>query len=435
MSTEIKRKLVHISMVAFALLIGRVPPWAICLCCALALINNLFVLPLITGRSLERDLDRQRGFALGIVLYPAVLLLLSLIFYRAQVFLAVGWGAMAIGDGFAGLMGARFGRLPVPWRPEKSMTGSFAFVAFGSLGTLFLLYCLPEDARLGLSLMGWVFPVVCAMVFAAWAETLPGLIDDNLAVPLTASLVSWLAASAHQPTLPPDWLWGACLVILLVIGSIASRKIDFWGGLVGGLLAACVFLGSGLAGLSVLFTFFVLGSTASSFGKRAKAAAGLAQENEGRRSIRHALANGGFSAMCGVTVWLAAMPSEWGQVMLAASLASATADTLSSELGNVYGRRYVNILTFKQEQRGLDGVISLEGSLFGVLGALIVGLVWLAWTGNLKSAGVIAAAGIIGNLVDSVLGATIQRTGAMSNDSVNFANTASAGLAALFILI
>ncbi len=431
---EGKRKFVHIAMVTPALLIGRIPPWSICMCCAVAACFNLFVLPRLSSRALERPEDKQRGVALGIVIYPCVLLLLSVIFYQQQIFLVVAWGAMAWGDGFAGIIGRASKGPTLAWNPAKSWPGLFAFVGIGSLMTWVWVLLLPEPSRIGIGGAEWFMLISLAMIFAAWVESLPGLVDDNLAVPLVAALGAWIGyQSLDAPiSVPTDWIWGTLVVTALVIASFVSRKMNLSGALVGGLIALLIYLGAGFPGVALLFTFFVLGSIASSWRRDRKK--GLEQENKGRRSIRHAIANGGFSAFCGLCVWLhIADPTMW-RLMLAAGLASATADTLSSELGNVYGKRFLNILTWRVDERGRDGVVSLEGTLLGALGASLVACVWFVATAQLWQSALIFAAGLVGNAIDSVLGASLQRKGLMTNDSVNFANTLSAGLFVVFVL-
>jgi uncharacterized protein (TIGR00297 family) len=97
----------------------------------------------------------------------------------------------------------------------------------------------------------------------------------------------------------------------------------------------------------------------------------------------------------------------------------------------VYGRRFFNIITFKKEPKGLDGVISLEGTLLGAAGALVIAVAFAFFTYRGMNVLFVFIAGIIGNLADSVLGATLERRRYIGNDAVNFLNTLLAALVAM----
>lgn len=240
--------------------------------------------------------------------------------------------------------------------------------------------------------------------------------------------LGWYAWNSLSLQAPNQLLFGLSSIGLFVVLSYASGKIDLLGSLVGGLIALGIFVGGGFEALALLLLFFVLGTFVSHWQRSAKQDLGLAQENEGKRSVRHAFSNGGVAGMCGL--WAYAFPEDAPIYLaaLAASFATALGDTFSSELGNIYGRRYVEILTLRPGERGLDGVISLEGTLLGVGGSLIVAMIYGSLVGNAKFVLPVFLAGIMGNLLDSVYGATLQRRGILTNDSVNFMATFSGAL-------
>ena len=228
----------------------------------------------------------------------------------------------------------------------------------------------------------------------------------------------------------PDLL----ILLALIAGAVASahwKKLTPAAALTGGIIGALVYAGASYTGLLLLTLFFVVGTAATSWKKNEKRRIKGSAAHQPTRNIGQVLANGGVAAILGALAALIPADKPLFNLLLAASLSSATADTLSSELGMIYGRRHFNILTGKPDTRGLDGVISLEGLLIGIAGSAVIAAAWLLLTSAAASAGVIIIlAGLIGNLADSLLGATLERKGVLSNDAVNFLNTAIAALAA-----
>ena len=228
------------------------------------------------------------------------------------------------------------------------------------------------------------------------------------------------------------------LVILFIIGavavSIASGKIDRVGGVVGGLITYLLFLGTGGLGILLIGTFFVLGTLASRWQQRQKTERGLAEARGGQRGARNVVANAGVAGAVAALSWWNPAYAATSQLLVAACFAAALSDTWSSELGNVYGTRFFNVLTGKPDQRGRDGVISLEGSVAGVLGSGVMTGLYGLFEGLSTGMIIVWVAGIAGNLMDSVLGATWERRGMIGNHTVNFLNTLTAAiLAFLFV--
>jgi uncharacterized protein (TIGR00297 family) len=160
----------------------------------------------------------------------------------------------------------------------------------------------------------------------------------------------------------------------------------------------------------------------------------MVEKKDSTRTAGQVLANGGVAGLLGLLAPFFPEKAAALQVMLAASLASATADTLSSELGVVYGRRFYNICTFKNDVRGRDGVVSWEGTLAGLAGSAIIALLYALSFGFSLNLLWILIAGTAGNFFDSILGATLERAQRLNNNAVNAMNTAfAAGVTAILL--
>jgi uncharacterized protein (TIGR00297 family) len=225
------------------------------------------------------------------------------------------------------------------------------------------------------------------------------------------------------------------ILALIIIGgisySVTAKKLTIAAALTGGVVAYFVFAGAGFTGIAMMTTFFILASAATSWQQNKKQAFATAEEHKGGRTTGQVLANAGVPAITGILVLFYPRYSHLFTLMMAASFASATADTLSSELGTVYGKRFFNIISLKPDQRGLDGVISVEGTLIGIVGSCVIALfygVGFGWDLNLIW---VIIAGTAGNLSDSVLGALLERKGIIGNNAVNFLNTFIAALVML----
>ncbi|RZA03857.1 MAG: DUF92 domain-containing protein [Sphingobacteriaceae bacterium] len=219
------------------------------------------------------------------------------------------------------------------------------------------------------------------------------------------------------------------ILIYLLLASGASfsfikHKLTLPGAVTGLVAGLFIYEGTGLTGFTMLCLFFIAGSWATSWHKNEK---NISEANHPRTSGQ-VLANGGVAALLAIVAFIKPDLSPLLLVMLAGSLASAMADTLSSELGMVYGKRFFNVITFKKDERGLDGVVSVEGTLIGLGGAFVTALLFWLFTDWSKALYIITIAGFLGNIVDSILGATLERKGIIGNNMVNLLNTLTGAL-------
>ncbi|WP_311947384.1 DUF92 domain-containing protein [Mucilaginibacter terrae] len=212
--------------------------------------------------------------------------------------------------------------------------------------------------------------------------------------------------------------------------SVYFKKLTVVAALNGVLCALLVYAGAGFTGIALMTTFFITGTLATSWKVDLKRSLKVAEENKGQRKTSQVLANAGVAAIAGLMSLIFETGQTLWPVLIAAAFSAATADTLASELGTVYGKRFCNILTFKPDLRGLDGVISIEGTLIGLMGSALIAYIYAIGFSFNTSFIIVVISGTMGNLTDSFLGAWLERKGIIKNDAVNFLNTLFAAASA-----
>jgi uncharacterized protein (TIGR00297 family) len=204
---------------------------------------------------------------------------------------------------------------------------------------------------------------------------------------------------------------GGSLAIIAALFGLYMGWLNLPGAFAAFGIGSIVFGLGGLAWSVILLTFFLTSSILSVLFKSRKIEAEQYSAKRSRRDSGQVLANGGVA--CVFVVLHLFFPHQWWPwAGFAAACAGANADTWATEIGELSKRLPSMITSGKSVQRGTSGGISLAGTLGTAAGAGVVALAaWLLWTGPGKEDALLSIwfAGIAGSLVDSFLGATLQR--------------------------
>ena len=107
-------------------------------------------------------------------LYNALGILFAIGILRSDVAAAISVILiLALGDGLATFVGTKYGKHKLPWNRNKSLEGTIGFVA----GAMCALFIMPVPATIFIA------------VLAAFIESLPIKVNDNIALPVVTSLL------------------------------------------------------------------------------------------------------------------------------------------------------------------------------------------------------------------------------------------------------
>jgi uncharacterized protein (TIGR00297 family) len=304
-----------------------------------------------------------------------------------------------------------------------------------------------------------------------WRKAIPEARDrlqSHVLVGVVGALLVWMSADSFYVAYPSGAIFFTLPVeamgfsIGFAVLVRALRAATTGGAVCGGMICFLLTLWTDSSretilrsGLMPLMILFVLTFVSTRAGRTRKVRRGLAESRRGR-SAAQVVANLSVAALsvspglailvlrwmgyCCISGLYAAWAIEVVKVMCVAALVEATADTVSSEIGQAFGGRPMMLLSLRRVEAGTDGAVTLLGSCAGVLAGTLVAFAG-GWAMHLAAGAMLTAlgAGVCGLFFDSLLGATVERRGWLGNNLVNFSSTvfaaASAAIAYRFFVL
>lgn len=236
--------------------------------------------------------------------------------------------------------------------------------------------------------------------------------------------------------------WGY-VILLFILGAITYKRksLDLLGSLIMIFMGVTIIFSAGVNWLILIVLFLVMSLIATKFAKPYKTALG---EYEETRTAKNVISNGLIAFLMAafgghynpVTVgWIGTIATGLVGGFVGA-IATATADTLASEIGILHQPRLISNL--KKVPAGTNGAVSMLGTAAGIIGAAIIGIAAFLLgiiSDPLVSLKIAIIAGTIGCFVDSILGALLENKDIINNEHVNLLATLSGAIIGVIIIV
>ncbi len=233
----------------------------------------------------------------------------------------------------------------------------------------------------------------------------------------------------------------AIVVVLCTVLSVLSFRFGLLtkSGATASFIVGMAIGGLGSIGwLLTLIVFTFMGFAVTKFRFQIKESKGLQEGKKGERTYRNVLANGMVPALVAVVAFATnAQDSVLAAIAYISSVAVAAADTTASELGVLSDRTYL-ITTGERVTPGTDGGVSLNGTLWCIVASVIASYTgWLVIVHRPFDALFLipAVMGVAGCMVDSFIGATLERRGLVGKLHVNAVSMAFGSVAAVAVYL
>ncbi|MCQ2078504.1 MAG: DUF92 domain-containing protein [archaeon] len=229
------------------------------------------------------------------------------------------------------------------------------------------------------------------------------------------------------------------LPILLCVFAYRKNLMTQGGAVTAFVLAEVIGFSTGIWWEIPFFLFPIIAFVATKWKIKEKVRLGLQEGRKGERSTLNILGVGLIPTIIALVQFLTGSEGPYLAVAFLSALAVSCSDTVASETG-MWAKKTYMITTLKQIEPGPNGGVSAYGFATSFLGALAFALVSYLIVfhddplglGTLRFL-VIAVAGMVGNVMDSILGALLENRGYISKYTNN-ASTSLIGAIVGFIL-
>lgn len=406
--TEFRRKFVHIAVgnwiflgVFFEnLLMALAVP-------SLFIIVNFASVQFNLIPSMERDGDKRNY---GTVFYAVSLTILTAIgfVFNAWFISYIGILIMTYGDGCASLVGKKFGKhFLFPFAKDKTLEGSLAVFAAGFTVTF--------AVGAGFGFLQHIPPFYLGLiafsngVFSVFLELTGKNGFDNLLLPIGSGIFGGLMLLFFSP----EHLLIIAASAVILLGAYKKNAVTVDGAVSAMMTAQLLYVFGGTYLYITLILFFLLGSAVSKIKNARKR---LIEEKYRTDKIDKTDGKGRnwIQVLCNSlpAVILAIIFYAFGYhdalLLSFAVFSAAASDTFASELGTLSGGRVFSILSGKTVPGGLSGGVTVAGFFAGILGSLLLSAI-SCFEFGFKGFLIVFGLGIIGCIIDSVLGILLQR--------------------------
>ncbi|OAS85075.1 MULTISPECIES: DUF92 domain-containing protein [Metabacillus] len=206
-----------------------------------------------------------------------------------------------------------------------------------------------------------------------------------------------------------ELVWAFLFICLISYAGWKVNSLTVSGAIGAVCVGFLIYLGFSWQGLFVLGCFFSSSSFLSKYQSSKKSNLQDMLEKGDRRDIVQVMANGSVPAILGLFQFIEPSVDPTVLLCFCISIAAANADTWASEVGTLSKRKPRLLLTLKKVERGTSGAVSILGTSAALAGATFISIIaGILFSISFYFMLCIVIFGFIGNILDTLLGQTIQ---------------------------